>query len=71
MLSEFSANIYLFKVNNKNTRKRCEICSGSRIKCCSDIFIILEHKITPLSSVSIADFEQVNATWIVLIINTY
>ena len=20
-------NIYLFKVNNKNTRKRCEICS--------------------------------------------
>ena len=23
----FPANIYLFKVNNKNTRKRCEICS--------------------------------------------
>ena len=22
----FSANIYLFKVNNRNTRKRCEIC---------------------------------------------
>ena len=23
----FPANIYLFQVNNKNTRKRCEICS--------------------------------------------
>ena len=23
----FPANIYLFKVNNRNTRKRCEICS--------------------------------------------
>ena len=26
------ANIYLFKVNNKNTRKRCEICSKLTIK---------------------------------------
>ena len=25
--SKYPANIYLFKVNNKNTRKRCEICS--------------------------------------------
>ena len=24
-LEEFPANIYLFKVNNRNTRKRCEI----------------------------------------------
>ena len=23
----FPVNIYLFKVNNRNTRKRCEICS--------------------------------------------
>ena len=28
----FPANIYLFKVNNTNTRKRCEICSELRIK---------------------------------------
>ena len=27
-----SANIYLFKVDNINTRKRCEICSKLRIK---------------------------------------
>ena len=25
-------NIYLFKVNNKHTRKRCEICSKLTIK---------------------------------------
>ena len=37
-------NIYLFKVNNRNTRKRCEICS----------------KLKYLSSISIFDFEQVN-----------
>ena len=26
------ANIYLFKVNNRNTRNRCEICSKLTIK---------------------------------------
>ena len=41
------ANIYLLKVNNRNTRKRCEICS----------------KFTPFSGVSIVDFEQVNVCW--------
>ena len=25
-------NTYLFKVNNKNTRKRCEICSKLTMK---------------------------------------
>ena len=29
---EYSANINLFKVNNKNTRKRCEICLKLTIK---------------------------------------
>ena len=28
----FPANIYLFKMNNRNTRKRCEICSKLTIK---------------------------------------
>ena len=43
----FPANIYLFKVNNCDTRKRCEICSKLTIKtleqlhCCrSGIFIV-------------------------------
>ena len=32
LLRPNAANIYLFKVNNRNTRKRCEICSKSTIK---------------------------------------
>ena len=28
----FPADIYLFKVNNRNTRTRCEICSKLTIK---------------------------------------
>ena len=31
-IREFSAGIYLLKVNNKNTKKRCEICSNLTIK---------------------------------------
>ena len=30
--SNHPANVYLFKVNNRNTRKRCEICSKLTIK---------------------------------------
>ena len=46
----FPAGFYLFKVNNRNTRTRCEICSKLTIKIperrrrCSGIFIInFEH----------------------------
>ena len=28
----YLANIYLFKVNNRNTRKKCNICSKVTIK---------------------------------------
>ena len=44
------AGIYLFKVNNRNTRTRCEICSKLTY-------------FTPCSSISIVSFEQVNAGW--------
>ena len=50
----FPANIYLFKVNNRNTRKRCEICSKLTIA-------------TPeqhVSSFSIVDFGKVNISWL-------
>ena len=48
--SIYLANIYLFNVNNRNTRKRYEICSKLTTK-------------TPFSSsVSIVDFEQVNVS---------
>ena len=58
------ANIYLFKVKNRNTRKRSEICSKLTIKS-------TERRqrrrfycyFTPFSSVSIIDFEQVNVSW--------
>ena len=48
-IREFSAGIYLLKVNNKNTRKRCEICSNLTIKTperrqCDGVFIVnFEH----------------------------
>ena len=60
------ANINLFKVNNRNTRKRCEICSKLTIKTRprSGVFIVnFEHNFTPFSSVSTVDFEQVNVNW--------
>ena len=41
------AGNYMFKVNNRNSRTRCEI----------------SLKLTTCSSVSIVDFEQVNAGW--------
>ena len=42
----------MFKVNNRNTRRRCEICSKLTIK---------TPYFTPRSSVFIVNFEQVNA----------
>ena len=49
LLITYVANIYLLKMKNKNTRKRCEICSDLTIK-------------TPFSNVSIVDFEHVNVS---------
>ena len=34
-------NIYLFKVNNRNTRKRCEICSNLTIKTPVDVIDVV------------------------------
>ena len=31
-INTYQANIYLLKVNNRNTKKRCEICSKLTIK---------------------------------------
>ena len=47
-----STSNYMFKVNNRNARTRCEICSELTIK-------------TPTAfySVSIVNFEQVNTGW--------
>ena len=61
---EFTANIYLFKVNNRNTKKRCKICSKLTIKTpeqgqwrCSGVSIV-NLNFTPFSSVCIVDLEE-------------
>ena len=69
-LSFFPANIYLFKVNNWNNRKRCEILKltiktpEQRYWSCSGVFIVNWSYFTPFSSVSTVNFEQVNVSWV-------
>ena len=47
----------MFKVSNRNTRTRCEICSKLTIKTPEQRYF------TPCFSVFIVNFEQVNAGW--------
>ena len=65
-----SAGIYLFKVNNKNNRTICEICSKLIIKTSEHVIdavlvplLLSLNKFYTLFGVSIVDFEQVNADW--------
>ena len=59
-------SIYLLKVNNKNTRTRCEICSTLTIKTPkrrdwrrSSVFIVnFEHTFTPCFSASIVGWPS-------------
>ena len=48
----FPASIYLFKVNNRNTRARCEICSKLKIK-------TSERRQWRRSGVFIVNFEHI------------
>ena len=65
------AGNYMFKVNNRNTKKRCEICSKLPIKASerrqwrrSGVFIVNFKLISHLfSSVSIVNLEQVYTGW--------
>ena len=70
-LSEcFPANIYFFKVNNRNIKKRCETSSKFAIKTLerrhrrhSGVFIAhLFHIFHAFFSVFIVDFEHLNVT---------
>ena len=54
------ANIFLFKVNNTNTRKRCEI--GSKLT--------INTYFTLFSTAFIVDFEQVNVSRVMTNIST-
>ena len=67
-MNESPANIYLFKVNNRNTKKRCELCSKLTMNTLERLHVILVFLLltlnifTPFFSVSIVDFEQVNVS---------
>ena len=65
-----TANIYLFKVNDRNTRKRYDTCSKLTIKTverrqwrCFDVVIVNFENISHFfCSVCIIDFEQINVS---------
>ena len=60
---QFPPNIYLFKVNNRPTTKRCQLTiktTERRHLRRSGVFIVNSEDISPFfSSASIVDFEQV------------
>ena len=67
-LSFFPAGIYLLKVNNRNTRTRCEICSKLTKKIPErrpGIFIVKFEHISHLVRVSIVNFEHEIDGWVV------
>ena len=65
------AGNYMLKVNNTNTRTRCEIYSKSTIKTreqchwhhCGVFIVNFEHISHSFSSVFIVNFEQLNTDW--------
>ena len=76
----YTANIYLLKVNNRNTKKRCEICSKSAINTSerchwrrSGVLLLTLNTCHPFSSVSISHFGQVNVSWahILKVVNSW
>ena len=52
----FPADNYMLKVNNGNTRTKCEICSKLTIK--------TAERRRHISSIAIVNFEQANAGWV-------
>ena len=61
--ARYPANIYLFKVNNRNTRKRCEICSKLRIK-------TPERRFWRRSGVSIVNFKHISHLFLLFLLLT-
>ena len=53
------ANIYLLKVNHRNSRKRGKICSKLTLKTHKQLWMYF----SPFSNVSVVEFEQVNTFW--------
>ena len=73
LVSKIPANIHLFKVSSRKTRKRHEICSKLTIKTPerrqlgrSSVFIVNFKHISHLFLVfRLLTFEQVNVSWVV------
>ena len=72
---KYLPGIYLLKVNNRNTRTRCEVFSKLTIKTTerrqcqwrrSGVFIVNFEHISPYFSVSIINFEHEIAGWVIL-----
>ena len=63
----FPANIYSFKVKNKNTRKRCEICSKITIKT-RERRICCRNDACCLSSAFIVNFEHISDLFLFLLL---
>ena len=61
--SNYPAGIYLFKVNNRNTRTRCEICSKLTIN-------TLERRQWRRSGVFIVNFEHISHLVLVFLLLT-
>ena len=71
LLISYSAGIYFLKVNNRNTRVSCEICSQLTTKTQNDtigVFLVslllTLHIFKPWSTVSIDDFQYAIAGWV-------
>ena len=71
----YPTRIYLFKVNNGNTRTRCEICSKLKINqrhqndvndvaLMSLLLTLLSTEFASYSGISVANVEQVNTSWV-------
>ena len=67
-IRQYPANIYLFKPNNRSSRKMWDICSKLAIKAAERrhwrFYCWLWTYFTPFSSVSIVEFQQVNVNWV-------
>ena len=59
----YPANIYLLKFNNRNTRKRCEICSKLTIK-------TPEWRQRRRSGILISNFEPISHLFLVFLLLT-
>ena len=62
----FPVGIHLLRGNNRNTRRRCEICSKLTIKTPERRHWRWTY-FTPCSAVSIINFEHVIAGWVCII----